>query len=203
MGFFSSKRCHVDRLLADPAGHAVMVKWFGKDREQLRWQGACNHREVEMPYVQQLLDAYSQREAQELKDHEAVKDHAEFGVHLANAGERFFDADAFSRFYRDNTMSEEIDVLNNDMLHGVIDVHGGKHDDSLSRCDAVNGASRERSAIWRVVTVCARSRQAGNLPSFREYRSASVAKEVTGTSDERPPELFNSPWRPAWGRRGS
>jgi len=38
---------------------------------------------LEMPYVQQLLDAYSQREAQEFKDHEAVKDHAEFGVHLA------------------------------------------------------------------------------------------------------------------------
>ena len=45
-----------------------------------------------------------------------MKDHAEFGVHLAMQRERFFDADAFSRFYRDNTMSEEIDVLNKDMV---------------------------------------------------------------------------------------
>lgn len=48
-----------------------------------------------------------------------------------------FDADAFSRFYRDNTMSEEIDVLTRDMHHGVIDTHRSDHPDSLARVDAV------------------------------------------------------------------
>jgi hypothetical protein len=128
----------VDRLLADPAGQAVMVKWFGRDPGAAPVGKAPVALETrEMPYVRQLLDAYGEREAQDFKDHEAVKDHAEFGTHLAMQRERFFDADAFSRFYRDNTMSEEIDVLNNDMLHGVIDVQRGNHDDSLSRCDAV------------------------------------------------------------------
>jgi hypothetical protein len=51
--------------------------------------------------------------------------------------ERFFDADAFSRFYRDNTMSEEIETLRHDMYHGVADVHRGDHADSLSRVNAV------------------------------------------------------------------
>jgi erythromycin esterase-like protein len=50
--------------------------------------------------------------------------------------ERFFDADAFSRFYRDNTMSEEIERLRHDMYHGA-DVHRANHADSLSRVDAV------------------------------------------------------------------
>ena len=128
----------VDRLLADPAGHAVMVKWFGKDPgEAPVGKAPPEVGKDEMPYVRQLLDAYGERETQAYEDHEAIKDHTEFATHLAMQRERFFDADAFSRFYRDNTMSEEIDVLNNDMLHGVIDVHGGKHEDSLSRCDAV------------------------------------------------------------------
>jgi hypothetical protein len=128
----------VDRLLADPAGHAVMVKWFGKDPGAAPVGKAPASLETrEMPYVRQLLDAYGEREAQVFKDHDAVKGHAEYGDHLAMQRERFFDADAFSRFYRDNTMSEEIDVLNSDMLHGVIDVQRGNHDDSLSRCDAV------------------------------------------------------------------
>jgi len=128
----------VDRLLADPAGHAVMVKWFGKDPGAAPMGKAPTSLETrEMPYVRQLLDAYGERKGLEFKDHEAVEDHAEFGSHLAMQRERFFDADAFSRFYRDNTMSEEIDTLNNDILHGIIDLHRGNHSDSLSRCDAV------------------------------------------------------------------
>jgi hypothetical protein len=51
--------------------------------------------------------------------------------------ERFFDADAFTRFYRDNTMSEEIDILHRDIMHGISDVHSGEHKDSLARHDAV------------------------------------------------------------------
>lgn len=128
----------VDRLLADPASHPVMIKWFGKDPGAAPVGKAPTEIEArEMPYVRQLLDAYGEREQCKFDDHIHVKDHAEFGPHLAIQRERFFDADAFSRFYRDNTMSEEIDVLHNDIFHGIIDVHRTKHDDSLARADAV------------------------------------------------------------------
>ena len=148
-----------------------MVKWFGKDPGAAPvGKAPATVDQIEMPYIRQLLDAYGEREAHEFKDHEAVKDHTEFGVHLAMQRERFFDADAFSRFYRDNTMSEEIDVLNNDMLHGVIDVHRGNHDDLLSplRRSMVTGG--ERSTFWGVITVCACSRQTGNS-SFCERKA--------------------------------
>lgn len=91
----------------------------------------------EMPYIQQLLDAYGEREKCAYPDHDSVKDHQDYGVHLGRQRERFFDADAFARFYRDNTMGEEIDSLHDDMLHGVIEVHDANHEDSLARVNAV------------------------------------------------------------------
>jgi ABC-3C protein len=79
--------------------------------------------------------------------------------------ERFFDADAFSRFYRDNTMSEEIDVLNKDMFHGVIDVHRANNDDSLSRCDAVmtQAASVHPSGVQGVDWTQSSDRRSGDF----------------------------------------
>jgi hypothetical protein len=48
----------VARLLADPAGHAVMVKWFGNDPGAAPVGKAPLALETrEMPYVRQLLDA--------------------------------------------------------------------------------------------------------------------------------------------------
>ena len=128
----------VDEILNDPAGTAAMAKWFGKDPGPAPvGMAPAEVQAHEMPYVQQLLDAYGERDHAEFKQHEDVKAHDEFGPHLDMQRERFFDADAFSRFYRDNTMSEEIETLRTDMLHGVVDIHRATHADSLSRVDAV------------------------------------------------------------------
>jgi hypothetical protein len=128
----------VDEILSDPAGTAAMAKWFGKDPGPAPLGTApAEVQALEMPYVRQLLDAYGERDKTDFKQHEDVKAHEEFGPHLDMQRERFFDADAFSRFYRDNTMSEEIEVLHTDMLHGVVDVHRASYADSLSRVDAV------------------------------------------------------------------
>lgn len=128
----------VDEILNDPAGTAAMAKWFGKDPGPAPvGMAPAEVQAHEMPYVQQLLDAYGERDHAKFKQHEDVKFHDEFGPHLDMQRERFFDADAFSRFYRDNTMSEEIETLRTDMLHGVVDIHRATHADSLSRVDAV------------------------------------------------------------------
>jgi len=128
----------VDEILADPAGTAVMVKWFGADPGPApAGTVPTDIQSHEMPYVRQLLDAYGERDNCVFGEHCDVRTHEEFGPHLDMQRERFFDADAFSRFYRDNTMSEEIDTLHNDMIHGVADVHRVTHADSLSHVDAV------------------------------------------------------------------
>jgi hypothetical protein len=136
--FSSIRAVSVDMLLNDPAAKAVLVSWFGADPGPPPLgtvPGAIEARE--MPYVQQLLDAYSERDQCTYADYADLKDHTAHGPHIRMQRERFFDADAFARFYRDNTMSEEIDVLRRDMLHGVIDTHWADHRDSLARADAV------------------------------------------------------------------
>jgi hypothetical protein len=136
--FSQVKMIDVDGILLDPAGKAVMAKWFGTDPGPPPGgtvPPTIEH--FEMPYVRQLLDAYGERDSGTYTVHDDVKAHAEFGPHLDLQRERFFDADAFSRFYRDNTMTEEIDALRKDMFHGVVDVHRANHDDSLARADAV------------------------------------------------------------------
>jgi hypothetical protein len=128
----------VDDILCDAAGNAVMVKWFGADPGPApRGAAPADVQAHEMPYVRQLLDAYGERDQCDFPNHGDVKGHEDFGPHLDLQRERFFDAAAFSRFYRDNTMSEEIDTLHHDLLHGVIDTHRGQHADSLTRVDAV------------------------------------------------------------------
>ncbi|MBK8875556.1 MAG: hypothetical protein IPN13_17215 [Bacteroidetes bacterium] len=51
--------------------------------------------------------------------------------------ERFFDADGFIRFYRDNTYLGEIDKMKKDVKHGIFEVHRAAYKDSLTRIDAV------------------------------------------------------------------
>ena len=82
--------------------------------------------------------------------------------------------------------------LNNDMLHGVFDVHGGKRDNSLSRCHAVmaQAANVQPSGV---LSRYARVPVKQELPPFREFRSAGMAEKVARTSEEPMPELFNSP----------
>lgn len=128
----------VDDILEDAAGNAVMVKWFGADPGPApKGTTPEDVQAHELPYIEQLLDAYGERNQRHFPNHTDVKEHEEFGPHLDLQRERFFDAAAFSRFYRDNTMSEEIDTLHHDVLHGVIDTHRIHHADSLARVDAV------------------------------------------------------------------
>jgi hypothetical protein len=128
----------VDAILDDPAGKVIMAKRF-KENPDAAPKGIVPDgiEDREMPYVQQLLDAYGERDNCTYADHVAIKDHDNHGPHLTMQRERFFDADAFARFYRDNTMSEEIDLLRQDVFHGVADVHSAKHEDSLTRANAV------------------------------------------------------------------
>jgi len=128
----------VDMMLGDPAAKPVLVSWFGVDPGPAPAGTVPPVIEArEMPYIEQLLDAYGERERCTFADYVSVMDHAAHGQHIRRQRERFFDADAFSRFYRDNTMSEEIHAVKRDILHGVIETHGAEHPDSLARVDAV------------------------------------------------------------------
>jgi hypothetical protein len=127
----------LDNILVDPEAKPVLQSWFGVDPGPAPL-GVVPHdiREHEMPYIQQLLDAYGERECCTI-DKDGAQTHAVHGPHLRLQRERFFDADAFTRFYRDNTMQADIDILRRDMLHGTAEAHTAEYSDSLRRVDAV------------------------------------------------------------------
>jgi len=126
-----------DELVQDPAAKPVLKAWFDVDPGPAPIGVVPEEiKTFELPYIQQLLDAYGEREGQTLAQKDA-RDHETHGPHMYRQRERFFDADSFSRFYRDNTMQEDIDVLRRDVRHGIDETHRAMHADSLSRADAV------------------------------------------------------------------
>jgi len=136
--FSRVKRVTVDGMLDDSAVKPVLAKWFGAD------PGAPPKGIVpvqvdvrEQPYLGQLIDAYGERTGSTFADPEAVASHAEHGPHLQEQRTRFFEADAFNRFYRDNTLEDDLQALHEDVYHGVVGRYRGTHPDTLARVDAV------------------------------------------------------------------
>lgn len=128
----------VDIMLTDTAAMPVLYKWFGADPGPAPSGSApADVLPVEMPYIQGLLDAYGEREGMVFGDHSTAVAHELHGPHLRMQRERYFDADAFLRFYRDNTTVKDTEDLRKEILHGIYETHTAKHDDMLSRVNAV------------------------------------------------------------------
>jgi hypothetical protein len=128
----------VDVMLGDAAAGPVLYHWFGADPGPApAGVTPADVQEVELPYVQGLLDAYSEREGHVFADHAAAGAHTTYGPHLRMQRERYFDADAFTRFYRDSTTTKDTDDLRKDIMHGIYDTHVAKHEDMLARVNAV------------------------------------------------------------------
>lgn len=131
-------RVNLDDLVGDPSAKPVLFRWFGADPgpAPLGTTPAVVHSD-ELPYIGQLIDAYTERAGVPISNHEAAAKHRQFGTHLARQRERFYDADAFKRFYRDNTDAATISAFEDDIYHGVADICDGYHADALARADAV------------------------------------------------------------------
>lgn len=136
--FSTISRLNLDNIINDPSVKPVLFKWFGADPGPApQGKVPANVLASELPYINQLVDAYSQREAKAFASHEEVANHLEHSGHLSRQRERFYDADAFKRFYRDNTDQSVIETFEKDIFHGVIDTCNAKHVDALDRVDAV------------------------------------------------------------------
>jgi hypothetical protein len=135
--FTQIKILTIDEIIADPHIKPSLKEWFDIDPGPPP-DGVVPSAvdSSELPYVQQLVDAYNERDCAALTP-EAVLSHEKHGPHLHMQRERFYHADAFMRFYRDNTMQQDIDSLRAEVRHGVDDVHRSEHSDSLARVNAV------------------------------------------------------------------
>jgi ABC-3C protein len=93
--------------------------------------------EKELGYITELMGAYGARDGVTYNGHEDIASHAEHGEHFKRQRERFFDADGFKRFYRDNTAKETLPALEKDIHNGIIETRNLHYEDALRRHDAV------------------------------------------------------------------
>jgi hypothetical protein len=136
--FESIGRIDLSCILNDPAAKPVLYKWFGADPGPAP-KGAVPTiiSAIEIPYINQLVHAYSIRNRKLFNGHDEVTQSPIYGPHLASQRERFYDADAFKRFYRDNTSEAVIRDFEADIHSGVRDVCESKHTDALECVNAV------------------------------------------------------------------
>jgi hypothetical protein len=131
-------RLKLDEILADASAKPTLFKWFGADPGPApEGQVPSDIQSLEMPYVNQLVDAYGQRDGVQYSDFQQIQAHPNHGNHLTVQRVRFYDADAFKRFYRDNTDKNVIDTFEKDIFHGVFDVCESNHQDALDRVNSV------------------------------------------------------------------
>ncbi|KQN08873.1 ABC-three component system protein [Sphingomonas sp. Leaf28] len=136
--FSKVTRVTVDGILGDKNAKPVLAKWFGADPGAPPRGTVPSDVDVrEQAYLSQLIDAYGERAGSVFADHAAVAADAEHGPHLLDQRKRFFEADAFDRFYRDNTLEEDLEALHDEVYHGVIGPYRGVYSDSLARVEAV------------------------------------------------------------------
>jgi hypothetical protein len=136
--FSNITRYTIDKILSDPDVKPVLIKWFGADPGPAP-KGIVPTTILvsELPYISQLVDAYANRDGKLFSSHAEIETHPKHGQHLARQRERFHDAEAFKRFYRDNTEEEVLMIVEEDIYHGVAETHEADYRDILCCVDAV------------------------------------------------------------------
>jgi hypothetical protein len=83
------------------------------------------------------VEVYSETSANAFTGADAVLADPVHGEHLRRQRTRFFEAASFRRFHRDNTAPGALEIFQDDVYHGVIEVYVEAHVSRLSRVDAV------------------------------------------------------------------
>ena len=136
--FTSIFKVTVDEMLKDPAIKPLLFKKYGADPgDYPKGTVPVDVGAEEQRYLHAMVDAYSEREKSAFADHEAVFAHAVHGPDLRDHRERYFEADAFQKFYRDNTSPEVIATFRKEIHFGIKSTLKTTTADTLARVDAV------------------------------------------------------------------
>ena len=139
--FSNIKALQVTQILNDPDINSVLYKWFKHDPGAAPKGTVPKEIEkIEQEYVGQLLYAYGERLGKDFKTHKDIEDDK---VHFKNFQMqriRFYDADAFQRYYRDNTAPQTIEQIKDDIFCSIIDLcYLGSYKDTLDKITAILG----------------------------------------------------------------
>jgi len=128
----------IDDMMGDAAVKPLLIEKFGADPGKYPAAAVpVDIQAAELRYVEELVTAYSERAKAPFTDHAAVLADVDHGPDLRRQRERFFEADAFQKFYRDNTSASVIASFRKDVHLGVIDRWKAPAADTLARVEAV------------------------------------------------------------------
>lgn len=138
---FDFKNVHaitLDNMMGDPAVKPLLIEKWGADPGKYPAATVPTLvQETEMRYLEELMHAYGERAKTVFPNHNSVLNHADYGSDLRRQRERFFEADAFQKFYRDNTSASIISGFRRDLHFGVIDRWNSPAIDTLARVETV------------------------------------------------------------------
>lgn len=136
--FKNVKVIALDDMMADQAVKPLLFERWGADPGKYP-PGVVPTavQATEMRYVDELVTAYGERSKIVFHNHDAVLEHEDHGPDLRRQRERFFEADAFQKFYRDNTNPSVLSAFRRDIEHGVADRWSAPATDTLERVRSV------------------------------------------------------------------
>ena len=128
----------IDDVMSDAAVKPLLIEKFGADPGKYPAAAVpADVQNLEMRYIEELVAAYGERAKEPFADHAAVLGDADHGPDLRRQRERFFEADAFQKFYRDNTSADVLSNFRRDVQLGVVDRWRAPAADTLARVEAV------------------------------------------------------------------
>jgi hypothetical protein len=134
----------LDGIILDSAFRSVLVNEFGGEL-----LGAPNGEvpervnDHELVYVNQILDVYSECNQQTYISPKDLIGHHELAEDFMEQRERFYSAEAFRAFYRDNTVEYVLETFENEIMKGVKPMFKMKYSDSFERmCNVLAEAGK-------------------------------------------------------------
>jgi hypothetical protein len=124
----------VDKITLDPAFRRVLVNEFGGELLSAPDGEVPEHiNDNELIYVNQVLDVYSECEQVTYVNPKDLIGHDEFEEDFMEQRERFYSAEAFRAFYRDNTVEVVLETFEKEIFKGVKPMFRMKYLDSFER----------------------------------------------------------------------
>lgn len=127
----------VDEIIENPASKPLLFELFGTDPGAYpKGTVPSDVQDHEMVYMDALLGAYNEREKGGFSCHGDVLSNAKHGDDLRMHRSRYYEADGFQKFYRDNTTPETIAEFRRNIRYGIHDTLNAQATDELARVHA-------------------------------------------------------------------
>lgn len=110
----------IDDIVNDSKFRATLVDLFGGELPSAPSGEVPNKiNEYELNYVNKILDTYSDRDCIIYSKPEEILGHDDFEEDFVEQRERFYSAEAFRLFYRDNTVDGVLNSFEKEILKGI------------------------------------------------------------------------------------